>query len=126
MVEMVKGLRGPICTEIDGRQWTLLTVGYVAHALRRTVWTVKYWERIGLFPAAPFISNGDVPSTRLRLYPRQFVDALEEIVARGYLGKRLDRDDWRRFRHEVFAAYEETVTPLTGNGVTGTDPAALG
>lgn len=119
MVEKVRNLRRPIYKEIGGHDYALFTIGYIASVLGRTVWTVKYWERIGLFPKAAFMLSPNVSRTRRRLYPEAFVDRLDDIVKQGYLGKRMNRADWRRFQHEVFAAFEATVRPLIiGSGVT--------
>jgi hypothetical protein len=117
MDDTTKYLRLPIRTEIGGRACTLLSIGHVAHALRRTTWTVRYWERIGLLPESPFVLNPDVPRTRRRLYPEGFVNRLGEIADRGYLGKRLDHEQWQQFHDEVLAAYWATVAPLL-SGVT--------
>ena len=112
MVDKPKNLHKPIRREINGHDCMFLTIGYIAHVLGRTTWTIKHWEKIGLFPPAPFIQHADVPRTRRRLYPEAFVEQLDEIVKRGYVGQRMDRDDWRRFHREVRSAYEATVTPL--------------
>ena len=74
-----KNMRRPIKTVISGRPVELVTIGWVARAFGRTTSTIKYWERIGLFPRAPFRHHRNVPSANRRLYPRQFVTALTEI-----------------------------------------------
>ena len=117
MVEHLKSLRHPILMDIDGQGCELLTVGYVAHVLRRTSWTIRYWTALNLFPEAPFQLDPDVSRTRRRLYPSAFVGALAEIANRPYYGMRLDRHEWGRFQHDVFEAYEMTVVPLLRRGV---------
>lgn len=115
-----KYLRSPISTEIEGgRTCTLLTIGHVALALHRTTWTVRHWQRIGLLPP-PFVINPEVPNLRRSLYPAPFINALVAISDRCHVGRRLDRDQWERFRDEVFGAYEITVGPyLEALGVEG-------
>jgi hypothetical protein len=103
--------------QINGKVATLCTIGHVARVLRRTTWTVKYWEAIGLLPPAPYILNPEVPRTRRRLYLAEYIEALGVIADRGYLGRRLDRDEWRRFHDDAFMAYQQTVTPFTNRGV---------
>ena len=66
----------------------------------------------GLFPSTPFFWDPSAIRARFRLYPEPFVERLAEICEVGYLGHRLDRDDWARFHHDVCRAYEQTVTPL--------------
>ena len=120
MVSKVENLR-TIRIVVYGREEEMLMIGHVARALRRTVWTVKSWEHLGLLPRAAFVLNPNSLSARRRLYPPAYVDALQEIRKQGYLGRRLERDQWQRFHVEVWAAFEETVTPLLGRraGVTG-------
>jgi hypothetical protein len=123
MVDTVTNLR-TIRIVLHGREHEMVTIGHLARALGRTVWTVKSWEQLGLLPRAAFVLNPNSLSARRRLYPPAYVDALQEIRKQGYLGRRLDRDQWQRFHAEVWAAYQATVTPLLarGVGVTGNPP----
>jgi hypothetical protein len=91
---------------------TLVTVGYVALALGRTVWTVDYWERIGLLPQSPFLLRPGVPLKQRRLYPAAYVKVLGEIAQQDYVRERMERSDWPAFQIAAFAAYEQTVRPL--------------
>jgi hypothetical protein len=112
VVAKIRNLRQPIQTEINGQPCVLLTIGFVLRAIGRSKWTLRNWEKLGLFPEAPFVLRPDVPSARRHLYPAPFVQRLKEIAGHGYVGTRLDFEDWERFRDEVFDAYNETVTPL--------------
>jgi hypothetical protein len=53
------------------------------------------------------------------MYPVAFVDAIALIVDRGYVGGRLDRAEWDRFRSDAFAAYDTTVGHLLQGVVAG-------
>jgi hypothetical protein len=119
-MEKVRNLRKPVFAKVNGRSVALVQVGYVAHALGRTSWTIKSWTRLGLFPEPPIFLNPDDPRLRRRLYPTGFVEALVEIANQGYLGNRLDRDQWQRFHRDVFRAYEITVGPLISGVATTT------
>ena len=112
MVEKQRNLHKPIHGVINGQPCELLTVGYLCLGLRRTSWTLRHWEKIGLFPPAPFVQHPDDSRIRRRLYPSPYVDALKDIGERGYLGRRMDRNQWNRFHDEVRAAYQTTVDPL--------------
>ena len=118
MTPTIKNLHHPIHTEINGQRCTLLTIGYVAHALGRSVWTVKYWTRLRLLPAAPFFQHRDIPNIRRRLYPEPFVKCLAEIANRGYIGNRLERAEWARFRRDIDEAFQKTVVPLLSLCIT--------
>ena len=113
LVDKIKNLRRPVVAEINGHPVSLVTVGYAAHVLGRTSWTIKYWTKVGLFPRAPYVINPNDPRTRRHLYSEAFIDSLVVIANRGYLGRRLDRDQWQRFRNEVFTAFDVSMSGLT-------------
>ena len=115
-MQNVHGLRR-IRATINDREVTLLTVGYVAHALGRTVWTVHDWTRLDLLPQAPFVINPDVSRTRRHLWPEAYVNALSEIAGHMEIGSRMNRDQWQLFYALVRQAHEDTVVPLL-EGVT--------
>jgi hypothetical protein len=117
VTQEIKKLRHPISVTINGQPCTLLTSGYLAHAMNRTPWTIKYWQRIGLFPRAPFVLSPSTPARR-SLFPEPFVKSLKAIAMKSYYGARLDRDDFQRFHDDVQAAYKETVRPLLQRGIT--------
>ena len=103
-----RGLRHPISALVNGQPTTLLTVGHVAAALGRTTTCLKEWERMGLFPPAPYRLRG----SRARVYPEQFVKSISLIRDQGYVGRRLHRSDWERFQSEVWRAYKEALKTL--------------
>jgi hypothetical protein len=49
-----------------------------------------------------------------------------EIAQQDYFGRRLDRDQWERFRLDVERAYRKTVSPLLGEGVTDAEACTPG
>ena len=118
MVTHIKNHRNEIQIEIDGRSISLVTVGYVAHVLRRTTTCLRQWEVAGLFPPAPYrLTKG-----QLRLYPTDFLKALDQIQQDGHLGKRLDKSDWRRFQLAFWNALDLALVPMSEpNGVTDGD-----
>jgi hypothetical protein len=124
-VPHIKGLHKAIQVEINGQGVNLLTVGYVAQALRRTTWTIRHWERLNLFPRAPYFLHADVARTRRRLYPEPFVSRLGDIAADGYLGQRIEWDNWKRFYYDVLDAWGDTVSPLLRSGVIGSTPTSI-
>lgn len=113
MAQRIKNLRHPIHTEINGQPCVLLTVGYLADAIGRSTWTVKYWtEVIGLLPPPVRIEHPETPNLRRGLYTATFVSAMKKYASKDYVVDRLDRKDWPRFHAEVLRAYELTVAPL--------------
>jgi len=120
MATRIKHQRRPIRTEVNGTPVTLLTIGHCARALHRSTATIKSWERIGLFPPAPFWQrpNG-TPAARRRLYPLDFVKALPMLGDRYKLGKRLDREQWQDFHDAVVALLAKSLAPLIPQGQEG-------
>jgi hypothetical protein len=112
MIERIKNLRRPITAAINGHSVELLTIGHLAHAVDRSTWTVKHWQRLGLLPRPPVILNPKVPSARRGLYPQLFVRSVAIIAKQDYMYPRLDRADWPKFHAEVLRAYEKTIAPL--------------
>jgi len=112
--ERISDLRAPIPFNIAGQEIELLTIAYVAHSLGRTPWTIRSWQRLGLFPRTPFHIHPAIPHLRRHLFPTQFVDAVAELVRRNHLRERLNRDGLDSIQRDVFEAYRLTVVPLLG------------
>ena len=114
MVEYAKSHRRPIPLEIGGQVNQFYVVGYLARALRRSVWTVGFWERVKLLPEPSAVWYQGDPYTRRRLYIADYVDALEEIASQTYGNGRLLREDWQDFQAATWSAFNEHVVPITG------------
>lgn len=91
----------------------LLPIGYLTAALRRTRWTVLYWERMKLLPPTPFVMNPDYHRAKRRLFPEDYLLELARITKR-YPSARLEREQWRSFQEDVYDAYNRHVMPLLG------------
>jgi len=121
-MDHVKNLRHPITAQIGGQTVELVTIGTLAHALGRTTWCVKYWERLGLLPPAPFIINMCDSRTRRRLYPADLVAQAGRLMEHEGWGRRLERDDWQNFATKMAATYGDVLAPLFPEGITQTGP----
>ena len=117
MPRHLRGLRHRIHVVTESGDCDLLTIGHLAAALRRSRWTVLYWERLGLLPGAPFVMNAERSMTKRRLYPAHYVRALAEVMERHYSGPRLEHEVWASFQRDVHSIYDRIVVPLLG-GVT--------
>ncbi len=95
----------------SGEEVRLLGIGYVVAALRRTRWTVLYWERLRLLPPVPFVMNPERHRAKRRLYPEPYVLELARITEH-YPGARLEREAWSGFQKDVYKAYNRHVMPL--------------
>ena len=82
----------------NGRHVEFFNTGALAKALGRSAVTVRYWERKGHIPKAPYRLPGhttgqgkQVPGRRL--YSRELIDVVvDEFAKRGLLGK--SRVEW--------------------------------
>ena len=90
-------------------------IGYIATSLRRTRGTALLWKKIKLLPPTPFATNPDRHRAKRRLYPEPYVSELARITERHYRGARLEREHWRSFQEDVYAAYNRLVMPLLGD-----------
>jgi hypothetical protein len=125
VVERIRNLRAPIPFTIAGQEIELLTIGHVAKSLGQTPWTIRHWQRKGLFPETPFHIHPAVPNLRRHLFPKQFVDALADIALQNQLAERPEREEWQGFRDRVLEAYRRTVVPLLG-GVADVPKGSIG
>ena len=69
-MDKIKNLRRPVVVEINGATVTLVTIGHMARALRRTTMRLKQWEECGVFPPAPY----RLVKGQQRLYPIALFD----------------------------------------------------
>jgi len=98
----------------DGEIYRFVTIGYLSAVTGRTTRSIKRWQALNWFPKPDYFLNpGEGPAQR-GLYPEMFVDALNEIVAEGRLGRRMDCLYRDRFSDQVWAAYEWAMEPFRG------------
>lgn len=89
----------PIIKTIKGVETELFTVGALAMALEKTVVTIRFWEKKGFFPHAPYrlrskSLNGNKVNGN-RVYTRELIEiAIQEFNLRGLLGSA--RIEWRQ------------------------------
>jgi hypothetical protein len=91
----------PIIKSVRGIETELFTISALAQALEKEVVTIRYWEKKGHIPGAPFrlrskVINGNKVNGN-RVYTRELIEiAIEEFQERGLLGSA--RVDWNRNR----------------------------
>jgi hypothetical protein len=89
----------PIIKTIKGVETELFTVGALAMALEKTVVTIRFWEKKGFFPHAPYrlrskSLNGNKVNGN-RVYTRELIEiAIQEFNQRGLLGS--SRIEWSK------------------------------
>lgn len=89
----------PIVKLVRGVETELFTINALATALEKEVVTIRYWEKKGYIPGAPFrlrskIINGKKVNGN-RVYTRELIEiVIEEFSRRGLLGT--VRVDWKR------------------------------
>jgi hypothetical protein len=81
----------PILKALGGKEVEFFTIGAFAQALEKQVVTMRYWEKKGYIPAAPYrlkskTLNGKKVSGN-RVYTRELIESVqEEFEKRGLLG----------------------------------------
>jgi len=89
----------PTIKSIKGVETELFTVGALAMALEKTVVTIRFWEKKGFFPHAPYrlrskSLNGNKVNGN-RVYTRELIEiAIQEFNQRGLLGSA--RIEWSK------------------------------
>jgi hypothetical protein len=81
----------PIIKTLGGTETEVFTISALAHALEKTIVTVRLWERKGYIPRAPYRLRSKVlkgqKTNGNRVYTRALIEsAIEEFSVRGLLG----------------------------------------
>jgi hypothetical protein len=109
--------------QVDGKVIQCATIGELAQALHRSVFTIRKWERTGLLPNAPLELPSDKPQAVRRLYPLELIDAVRQVTVRENFGTRRPSG---RFREQSAGLYEAwrtvMVTFFDDDGFTDPTP----
>ena len=81
----------PITKTLGGQETEVFTIGALAHALEKSIVSVRLWERKGYIPRAPYrLRSKTLKGQKTggnRVYTRALIDsAIEEFAKRGLLG----------------------------------------
>jgi len=81
----------PIIKSLGGVETEVFTIGALAHALEKTIVTIRLWERKGYIPRAPYrLRSKTLKGQKTggnRVYTRALIEsAIEEFSVRGLLG----------------------------------------
>lgn len=92
----------PLIKKLNGQEVEMYTVGALARAINKTVYSVRSYEANGYIPKTPYrlpsrIVNGS-PRPGRRLYTREMITAVAKVLAdNGLLEAR--RIEWRDYPH---------------------------
>ena len=81
----------PIIKTLGGKETEVFTIGALAHALEKSIVSVRLWERKGYIPRAPYrLRSKTLKGQKTggnRVYTRALIEsAVEEFTRRGLLG----------------------------------------
>ena len=81
----------PIVKTLGGQETEVFTIGALAHALEKSIVSVRLWERKGYIPRAPYrLRSKTLKGQKTggnRVYTRALIEsAIEEFSKRGLLG----------------------------------------
>ena len=96
----------PIVKTLGGKETEVFTIGALAHALEKTIVTIRLWERKGYIPRAPYRLRSKTLKGQStggnRVYTRALIEsAVEEFNRRGLLGSA--RVEWNQY-HDLTEA----------------------
>jgi len=81
----------PIIKTLGGKETEVFTIGALAHALEKSIVSVRLWERKGYIPRAPYrLRSKTLKGQKTggnRVYTRALIEAtIDEFTKRGLLG----------------------------------------
>lgn len=88
----------PIIRTLGGQEVEFFTIGALATALEKEIVTIRYWERKGYIPNAPYRLRSKMLQGKKvngnRVYTRELINiTIEEFANRGLLGTA--RVEWK-------------------------------
>lgn len=89
----------PIIKTLGGKEVEFFTISALALALEKEIVTIRYWERKGYIPVAPYRLRSKMLQGKKvngnRVYTRELIEiTIEEFAKRGLLGTA--RVEWKR------------------------------
>ena len=89
----------PIIKTLGGQEVEFFTIGALATALEKEIVTIRYWERKGYIPNAPYRLRSKMLQGKKvngnRVYTRELINiTIEEFANRGLLGTA--RVEWKQ------------------------------
>jgi hypothetical protein len=105
----------PIIKTLNGKEVELFTVGAFAQALEKEVVTIRYWEKKGFIPIAPYrLRSKSLNGKKVngnRVYTRDLIEiTIKEFERRGLLGSA--RVEWKQHEdltHTLVSKWKESV-----------------
>ena len=90
----------PVIKTLGGQEPEVLTLSALAHALEKSLVTIRLWERKGYIPRAPYRLRAKTLQGKKtngnRVYTRSLIEAtVEEFAKRGLLGTA--RVEWNQY-----------------------------
>lgn len=109
----------PLLKRINGHEVEMYTVGALARAINKSVYSVRLYEKNGYLPSTPYrtpsrVTNG-VTRTGRRLYTRDMVAAVVDVLAaQGLLNApRIDWGDYPDLPEEIAKRWREIQSRLS-------------
>ena len=71
----VPRVRRPVMVRLNGVEVPMYSVGVLARSIQRSVVTVNYWERKGIFPVTPFKKGKGE-----RLFSKEMIEVVKKAL----------------------------------------------
>jgi len=107
----------PIVKTLGGKETEVFTIGALAHALEKSLVTIRLWERKGYIPRAPYrLRSKTLKGQKTggnRVYTRPLIEAtIDEFARRGLLGTA--RVEWN-YHEDLTEALVKRWKEITSN-----------
>jgi hypothetical protein len=91
----------PIIKTLGGKETEFFTIGAFAQALEKEIVTIRYWEKKGYIPIAPYRLKSKILQGKKvngnRVYTRELIDiVIDEFLKRGLFG--IARVEWNQHK----------------------------
>jgi hypothetical protein len=97
---------------INGAPIALGTIGELASAVGRTSHTVRGWERRGLIPGPPLVTQPGAECTRRRWYPAPLIEAIQRVALDEGFGRRRPSGQFLRQQERLWDEWRSVITTL--------------
>jgi len=97
---------------IGGRLTELGTIGELAAAVGRKSHTVRGWERRGLIPGPPVVTQPGAECTRRRWYPGPLIAAIAQVALDEGFGRRRPSGQFLRQQERLWDEWRSVITAL--------------
>jgi hypothetical protein len=107
---------------VGGTLTELGTIGELAAAVGRKTHTIRGWERMGLIPGPPLVTQPGAECTRRRWYPAPLIAAIQQVALDEGFGTRRPSGEFLRQQERLWEVWRSEIMALNSEEPGITDP----